>query len=481
MQTQDPQGLKWPENEAVVHHLSTVNTHGDLPPAIGNVQGDGANTDDKPRREHRRNKVKAETDDLRDQVARLRLEIRELRVEPQQGSARIWEMIGRFWWELRSLAEIHPRTNNSLKELQDQIQRSLDEIGPKQASYDEKEDDLIFLEYQLENKEIRLYELESRLERSSTTALGDLSSKSSSQQSRSTSPPLTKDESSLAHRYLSRVGDANIVNERLMELTEERAQYLDLERDRVAMGFQLYQPNVDFLARFDDVYANHLDQLREISEDIHNMELDKGLLSLDDVSIRLSAGEHLNPRIAPLRAQSDRLEGIVHDRIRRRNSDGDLVYLSFDRWSSRQSINRWISESLDISVIDGGRYHAIFDNSDLDEGSWWRLVQECWRTGRTAGLLQSSPGERSRFSASATSRDLRGQKPSLTFNDGPDEFENFSNYPVDPSSPDQNAAPDISWKSHAMANYFDMPVSFGSVFDDEVFSFHDGSEESLRL
>lgn len=480
MQTQDLQGLTRPDNEATVHHLSSFNTRSNLSPAMDSIQGDGANADDRQRHEQQRNKVKAQTDYLRNQVARLRLEIRELRVEPQQGSARIWELMGRFWLELQSLAETHPNANKSLKGLRDQIQASLDEIGPKQASYDEKEDELNFLEYQLGKKETRLYHLASRLERSSA-ALSDPSSVSSSQKSRSITPRFTEDESSPAHRYLSRVGDANIVNERLMELDEEKAQYLQIERDRVAMGFQLYQPNADFLAGFDVVYADHVEQLREINEDIQQMTLDMGFLSLDDVNHRLFARQHFNPRTTSLRAQSDRLNGIVQDKFRRRKSDGDLVYLSVDRWSSRPSIRHWLLESLNISLIDGEQYHAIFDDADLDNGSWWRLVQDCWRTGRTAGLLGSSPREHSIISASATSRGLRGQKASLTFNEGPEAFENFSNYPVDPGSRNRTAAPDISWKSRSMSNYFDVPLTFPSGFDEEVLSFHAGSEGSLSL
>lgn len=482
MQAQDLQGLTWSDNEAtMVHHLSTISTHDDLSSAIDNVQGDGLNVDDGQLREHRRDKLKAQINELRNQIARLRLEIRELRVEPQQGGARIWEMMGQFWWELRSLAEIHPKANQSLKGLRDQIQSSMDEIGPKQASYDEKEDDLIFLEYQLKNKETRLDKLESRNEKSSAVALSDPSSKSSSPKSRNPTSQFTEDESSLAHRYLSRVGDANIVNERLMDLTEERAHYLDLERDRVARGYELYQPNADFLAGFDVMYADHIEQLREINEDIQKLKPSGGFLSLDDVNIRLSAGEHFKPRITSRRAQSDGIDGIVHNGVRRRKSDGDLVSLSSEQWSSRQSISQWLLESLNVSFLHGGRYHAIFENADLDERSWWRLVQDCWRTGRAAGLLRSSPGERPMFSAPVTSRDLRGQKPSLTFNDGPDEFPNFSNYPVDPGIQDQSAVPGISWKSRAMNNYFDGPLPFRSRFDEEGFSIHEDSEGLLRL
>ena len=463
-----------------MHYPSTVSNLDHFISAVGDNQGDGSNAANTQDREHRRDILKVQINVLRNKIARLRLEIRELRIEPQQGSARIWEMMGQFWWELRSLAELHPKANKSLKELRDQIQRSLDEVGPKQDSYDEKEDDLIFLEYKLKNKETRLYKLESQIERGSTAALSDPSSKNSSPRSRMATPRFAENESSLAHRYLSRVGDANIVNERLMELNEERVQYLELERDRVAMGIQFSQPHADFLAQFDAIYADHVEQLREINEDLQKLKPGMEFLSLDDGNFRLFAGEGYNPGASPLRAQSDGVEGIVQSRVRRRKSDGDLAHLSFNGRSSRQSISQWLMERFNISFLDGGRYHAIFDNADLDDKSWWELVQDCWRTGQAAGLMRSSPRERPAFSTSATSGDFRGQRPSLTFNDGPDEFPNFSNYPVDPGRRDQATAPDISWKSRAMRNYFDEPLSLRSGFDEENFSFHQNSEGSLR-
>ena len=482
MQAKDLQGLLRSDTEATaVHNPFTVNTHDYLAPAIGKVQGNEANIHDRPRRDHRRNKLKSQINGLRDEIARLRLEIRELRIEPQQGGVRIWEMMGRFWQELQSLADIHPKANQSLKELGDQIQRSLDDVGPKQTSYDEKEDDLFVLEYNLRNKETRLYEFESQIERGSAAALSDSSSKSSSQRSRRTTARFIEDESSLTHRYLSRVGDANIVNERLMELHEERAQYLELERDRVGMGVQFSQPHADFLAKFDIMYADHVEQLREINEDIQKLKPGMEFLFSDDVNTRLFAGEYYGSRATPLKAQSDGAEGTVHDKVQRRKSDGDLAYLLLNGWHSRQSVSQWLSESLNISFLDAGRYRAIFDHEDLDDRSWWRLVQDCWRTGRAAGLLRLSPGERPILSAPVMVRDFHGQKPSLRFNDGPDDFPNFYNYPVDPGRRDQSAAPDISWKSRAMSNYIDGRLSFRSGLDEEGFSFHEDSEGSLRL
>jgi hypothetical protein len=467
MQTQDPYGLQWLGNETA---LPTVQSHGDLAHAIGDSQGDEAAIRDESRREHQLNKLRSKTHDLRDQVARERLELRELRVELQYLSAKIWEMQGHFWRELQSQEGNQSRPIEKLRELRDEIENALDEIGPKQATYDEKEDDLNLLEHQLGKKEIRLYALEFRLEGSSAAAFRDPSNPSS-QQSRGTTPRLTEDENSIANRYLSRVGDANIVKERLMELAEERAHYLDLERDRLAMGLELYQPNLDFLARFDDIYAGHLDELREIDEDLQNMEPMTGLISLDDRDTFPHEADSHSPA-GSLKAQSDQPEGIIaRDTSGRPHSEGDVVHLSVDTLGIRRYIIQWISESWGISLPEEGRPHNVLDNPDLDDRTWLHLVRERRKCG-AAGSLPITAGAPFTFSASPTSREIGRQFP-VTFNEGRERFAKFFDYPPDADDPRRDTGPHVSRKPHAKADSFDIGFSLTSSFDDEDFSFHD--------
>ena len=480
MQIADPHELGWSGNEAALHP-STVDLDDDRHLAEGKSRAVEANPDDQPRRERRLNKAKLETDDVRDRVARIRLELRELRVELQQRGAKIWEMQGQFWGVLLRQAKSDARSHQPLDELQEQILQSLDEIGPKQAAYDEKEDDLIFFEYQLEKKETRLYDLESRRGRSSPSALRDPSSSTSSQQSRSSSPQLAKDESSLSHRYLSRVGDANIVTERLMELAEEKAHYLYLAQDRDAMGLDLYPPNVDFLAKFDDLYADNLNQLREISEDIQNLELDGGFSSLDSAKKVSNGGAYSPQRKAPSRTQSEPQVGLVHDRRLRRMSDGGLAHVSDDSWTQRRSISRWILESFDVSMPEEGiRHLAILDKPDLNDGDWWRLVLEYWQKGRAAGHLPSSSDALSKLPPPAASPFLRAQKSERIVHAEAKEAEIFSLYPIDRNDPHAKSAPNLSQKSRAI-NYFDLPLALSSSFDEDVLSFHHDADQSTKL
>ena len=472
MQAQDQLGLEWPDNEATMHHLSTANTRGNLHPSIIKSVRDETTMAHESRRKQRLNKARADTSDLRDQVARLRLELRELRVELQQRSGEIWDMQGRFWQELRSKVDSHAMPTEALEELHDQIQKHLDGIGPTQALYDEKEDDLIFNEYQLGKQEARLYDLDSRVEEGPVGAFGDSPSIDSSPRSPSFTQRFTGDESSLAYRYFSKVGDANIVKERLLELAEQKAHYLDLERERVSMGLELYQPNVDFLRSFDDVYDNHLKELQKIGEELQKLEPS---LFEEDRHIRPHGEAHSDPCNISLRAQSSRLEDTSRGEIHRRKSDGDVVYLPVDTWSMHHRVGQWILKYFGASSAWGARQQIIFDDPDLDEKTWWSLVKEYWQRDRATQPFSSSPDESSKLSTLATSRTLGGRKPSLTLDEGTQDHERFFDYPL------ETAAPDISWKSRAMADSFDMCFSPSSPLDDEDFSFHDGSEKSARF
>lgn len=464
MQTHDPYGFERSANEAAMHHSPTVDLHDQLHLTISSSHDTQANADHQSRREDRLQKVKAETADLRDKVARIRLELRELRVGLQQENARIWEMQGHFWGQLRSQVKTHPKPNESLRDLQGQIQNLLDEIGPRQSSYDEKEDNLIFLEYRLGKKEARFYELESQpLECSSVSG--------SSQQSPSSATKFTEDDSSLTHQYLSRVGDANIVSERMMELAEEKAHYLNIEQDRLAMGFQLYEPNVDFLAQYDEMYADHLRQLQEITEDIQNLEPAPEFLSLDNANSALQEKRGSLPGKAPLQAQSEPGGDIDRDWIRRRMSDGDLLRLSDDERSRRESISRSMLQRL------GARPLPILDTPDLDNGSW-QLVQE---RGQESQHLQSSPMEPYELPGSGSSMDFHEQKRGTKSPVGLEEFGNFLHYPVETEASNTKSVSKAPWKSRTSATYFDPRVTMSSSFEDDILSLQDGSQRSTRL
>ena len=216
--------------------------------------------------------AKKQIENLRGQVTRNRLELRELRVELRQRHFKIRQTQAQFWRGLQN------QWNNSrmfdkttLQQLYDDIQRALDELGPEEANYDEKEDDLDVLEYKLGKLEDRFYDADADMAESKA-GFARASSSISSRRSQSNTPTQIEDEASLNYRYLSRLGDANIVRERLEDLSVEKSQYVDLGRDRAAMGLGLYQPNIEFLDTYEEVYAKNLFDLREIEQDLKRLQ-----------------------------------------------------------------------------------------------------------------------------------------------------------------------------------------------------------------
>ena len=335
---------------------------------------------------------------LRDQVTSRRLELRELRAELRQRHVKIRQMEAQFWRSMQTQWNDNTTLDKSaLQLLFDDIQRALDELGPEESNYDEKEDDLDLLEYKLGKIEDRFYHTDEDLA-GNTDGFPSASSSSSSRRSQSTDPTRPEDEASWNYRYLSRLGDANIVRERLADLSIEKSHYVDLERDRSAMGLDLYKPNVEFLDTFEDVYASHEFELREIEEDLQR-------LLKESHSTSPTAREPFGPIDLPQDSISLTHEHEVpkshsHGDTRRRKSDCDLRKVQVDPLTIRHCINQWILEILEVSAFERARHRAWLDDPNLDERHWWSLVLDYWQSDQAA---KSPPSSRRRGSKSLRS------------------------------------------------------------------------------
>ena len=375
-------GSTWFDDEAMPRHTSRS------PSEVNDVRTSSGRTIRREARAHRKRKInmaKREIESLRGKVTRSRLELRECRVELGQRRAKFRQMQAQFWRELRVHWEKDAELDKgALAELYDEMDRTLDESGPEEESYDEKEDDLDLLEYKLSKLENRFYDTDAELSEGGSGFTS--SSSSSSIRSRSAVSNHNADDMSVSRRYLSRVGDANIVRERLLELEAEKSQYLDIEQNRAAMGLDSYQPNIEFLATFEDVKNAHLDELRGIGEDLRELqdlqklESDLNQLEIESVSTLPSASHGL--QTTDIVSQPDvfryEIEGPKmpdHSAIRRYKSDGDLPDVSDDAPTLRERINQWMFEILDDSAIERARLRTIF----ADQTAWWTLVEKYWQ------------------------------------------------------------------------------------------------------
>lgn len=360
--------------------------------------GGSARREARARRERRISMTRKKVENLRGQVTRSRLELRELRVELRPRHVQIRQMQARFWRGLQNQwNDDRTLDKTTLQQLDDDIRRALDELGPKEANYDEKEDDLDLLEYKLGKLEDRLYSTDAD-RTGSKAGFASSSSSSSSSRSRSTIPTRPEEEASWNYRYLSRVGDANIVRERLEELSFEKSQYVDLERERTAMGLDLYQPNVEFLDTFEEVYAKNEFELREIEQDLQRLQNESR--SISPTAVKLFETIDLLQESTSLEHEHEAPQTPRHRDSLRRKSDGDLHNVQVDTSTVRQRVNQWILEVLEVSAFERAKHRAMLHDPNLDNHTWLSLVKAFWQPDQDA---VSPPLSRRRSSKSPRS------------------------------------------------------------------------------
>ncbi|KAL8745885.1 MAG: hypothetical protein Q9190_002031 [Brigantiaea leucoxantha] len=339
-----------------------------------------------------------EVSELRSRVTRSRLGLRELRVELRQRHSTIRELQARFMKLLRQDWAHHERFDRTVYEaLYEDICAALDELGPSEEDYEEKEDELDGLDFELETKETRFYERfqNTELEGSNRDDVSIASSQSSDSFTAHSRPLFFDpyqfqpqfqgshshylgDESSLEYQYLSRYGDAKIVRERLSELENEKEQYDELGQNRESLGIPPYSPNVEFLRSYSEIKLEHIHELKKIEDELHSMELearlDNNALNAAKPFVRI---EHSTMEMlpAPRSTVSDRPALNVPKPASsfRRKSEGDVE----TALSSRERINEWLLARFDGSLIEKAVYKAINDPK-LDDSEYWKLVREYW-------------------------------------------------------------------------------------------------------
>ncbi|KAI4132795.1 MAG: hypothetical protein LQ338_000499 [Usnochroma carphineum] len=339
-------------------------------------------------------KLREEIVQIREQVIMSRLDLRERRVEmrEQHGFVRSLEaQILRHWQSNEAYDD-----QRSVTRLHGELCAALEQLGPMEEDYDEKEDELNMLEFDLEANQARFYRryVRRRINKSLGSLSTDRSSISTLPEELDAKVADTQDLLSPQNQYYSRVGDAKIVRERLMELEAQRSQFLDIERERDALNIPSYQENTDFLINYDKEHAEHLEELERIEQEIHELGSRAGLVGPYDTTSTVAAppiGDSLSEDKAESRQRSP-----FTDREQtgqsipsapeppRRKSETDVWNVPHDPRSSRQRINQWILERLKDSQIERARHRAILNDPSLGPEAWWRLVLEFWQHDRAA-------------------------------------------------------------------------------------------------
>ncbi|KAL8858322.1 MAG: hypothetical protein Q9178_005185 [Gyalolechia marmorata] len=337
--------------------------------------------------------LRKEVSHLREKVIMARLEVRERRVVMRQQHALVRSLETRLLKQWQRYED--SMDQDSFTHLHGELCLALDKLGPLEEDYDEREDGLDTLEFDLEAKEARFYEEHSEVgpeglaqypstQRSSTSTLSD---------------ELDQDFLSPQYLYYSRIGDAKIARERLMDLEAQKDQYLDIERERGALGIPLYQENIDFLSQYDNEYAEHRQELERIERDIQSLAIQAGFSTAKDTIAPVTfhdlnwdaeaktGNRQSSPVTEP--GQAGRSGPLLEESSRRR-SENDSWTIPNDPRSTRDRINQWILERLEHSPIERARHKAELNNRNLETDAWWSLVCQYWQLDRAARSSESS-------------------------------------------------------------------------------------------
>ncbi len=366
---------------------------------------------------------------IRHQIISSRLDLREQRVEMRQQH----ELVRSLEAQLLQRWQVNEGSDDqrTIRHLHGELCAALDKLGPMEHDYDEKEDSLDTLEFDLEAKEKRFYkqygpESDDESYGSPSTHRTSLSSLSDISVTKLDSQDLLSPQ----YQYYSRIGDAKIVRERMMELEAQKDQYLDIQRERDALSIPLYQENIDFLSNYKSEYTGQKEELERIEKEIDSLASQAGFSNLDDFNDPASTpqvGDDANLPVEKRQRNSFTEPGLVErsdaslEEPARRKSEADVWSIPHDERSSRQRINQWILERLDHSRVEKARHKAILNDSTLTDEAWWSLVLDFWQCDRAA---RSSPGSSrpdSGLTSSAQRETLHGslevsqdKAPSLT-------------------------------------------------------------------
>ncbi|KAL9029954.1 MAG: hypothetical protein Q9196_001864 [Gyalolechia fulgens] len=336
---------------------------------------------------------------IREQVIMNRLDLRERRVDMRQQHVIVRNLeaqILRHWQTDLNLVD-----QDAIRRLHAELCTALEQLGPMEEDYDDKEDGLDTLEFDLEVKEKHFYRHHRR--NASEGSFGSPSTRRTSMSTLSEETdrhlPERQDFLSPETQFYSRVGDAKIVRERLMELEAQRAHYLAIERDREALNIPLYQENSDFLSNYETEYAQHMEELEKIERDIQNLSVQAGLVSAHDSNNAVATPggmeiANINPargrRSPATEPGTSGWSYVLAEEPLRRKSEGDVWGIPLDPRSTRERINQWILERLEHSRLEKAMHMAILNDPKLDQDAWWALVLEFWQRDRAARSSQSS-------------------------------------------------------------------------------------------
>ncbi|KAI9723286.1 MAG: hypothetical protein M1812_001169 [Candelaria pacifica] len=312
---------------------------------------------------------------LRGQLIRKRLKVREKRVELRREQAKASQLDANYTKILSAFMGQGARTDPApLYVAYEGCRKARDTVGPLEDDYNQLEDSLIDLEDALDERENKFYKDYPAI---SVGSNDSFSAASSLYVPTTASGSLAEgDEPVQNEKYLAKVGEANLMRERLEGLLLERAQYMEESRIRSPYGIPLEASSEIFLRDFDEIYAKALQDFHGLEDQVQELKRTSPIEST--ISTRSASDGEILP---PLKGPTLSTKG-----NRRRLSElfpnSKPEYLG-EFATRRARINAWLLHILQRSPLDADLHRTILrqtilGNDAMDDNKWAELLLKTW-------------------------------------------------------------------------------------------------------
>jgi hypothetical protein len=329
----------------------------------------------------------------------VRLRVQESRNALRNARENLIDQDARFFQELRILAAKPANAElAALLRRNEDTQYQREEVQLQESEYNVIEDELVHLEWEMKEEETKFYE---QLENADDPlALDDLGYSDKDVvyvPSIGSTASISSNLSPLKRRWLSRVGDRNMLLERLQELRGDRAYWVEEEMKRKRLGLDLDDEGHDFLASFDSRHVSLKDDLVQVEADLARLEeslsesadalysstqFDHEGDVLDQRSMKsslsiASVGDKDPASNDPLFLKNDNKSPPVFANAAADSKQGSISTVSY--------INEWLLHILRRSAVEVRRYKTTekIRALQLDRDELTRLVLEWWSKDET--------------------------------------------------------------------------------------------------
>jgi hypothetical protein len=353
----------------------------------------------------------------------IRLRVRERRNALRKNRETLSDRDAQFSQNLRSI--VAKSNDSELKALLSQYEDNQDyreDVQLKESEYNVLEDELNRSEWDMKEVETKVYHQLRRahhqfhVDAVSSFSGGDLDYVASSS-STASAPSMV---SPMRQKWLSRIGDRNLLMEQLQELRAERADWVEEERVRQEVGLGLPEEGQLFLANFNTRHRFLQGDLVQVEADVSRLQ--EGLLDQADVLYSSSQfDDQIHPTDFNQSPMEPKLEMVdiadpdlaTEDPLFLRDDElkPHAVFSDVALDSKKESIstvsyiNTWLLHILRRSAIEILRFKTTetLRALQLDREQLTRLVLEWWSNDATVNLFPMARNSSAR-SVSITSK-----------------------------------------------------------------------------